>query len=275
MFLAVFPPSKLQNDRNPLMYATRHGYLDVVNVLLKHGARVDERTKSGWTALFFALRWSHMDVMVTLLKAGASVNIKDKVQEGCGLGCVSVPVWDAAHLLTYLPPLLQASLLSSVPLASSVAAVAARTSLSMIIWLGCMLSCFIQSGRTPLMYACRAGMLDFVIQLVAHGADIRIKDEVSPGRAEVGDWDLAGSGCWEAHSVTLLARLADARTLPCLAGRPMLRALEVWTTLPPSFKMFLSICLSATCSSAGLVCSTPPAACITTSSPTSLTNAFP
>ena len=74
-----------------------------------------------------------------------------------------------------------------------------------------------------------------------------------------------------------LLRLADARTFPCRAGRVKLRALpvEVWTTLPTSFNMFLSICLSATCSSAGLVCSTPPAACITTSSPTSLTNAFP
>jgi hypothetical protein len=35
-----------------------------------------------------------------------------------------------------------------------------------------------QSGRTPLMYACRSGNLDYVQALVTHGADIRIKDEV-------------------------------------------------------------------------------------------------
>jgi ankyrin repeat protein len=73
------------------MYATRHGFQDVVGVLLRHGVDVNGATKSGWTPLFFAIRWSQLDIMKTLLKAGVVVDIKDKVGV-CGVCVCGVDV---------------------------------------------------------------------------------------------------------------------------------------------------------------------------------------
>jgi len=68
-------------EDTPLMLAGRKGHLDVVNLLLKHGANVNQITLAAErdiepgddsTALELACSWNHMDVVMTLAKAGTN-----------------------------------------------------------------------------------------------------------------------------------------------------------------------------------------------------------
>jgi ankyrin repeat protein len=63
-----------------LMMAAQVGVLPVVQHLLAHGARVDEREAAyGQTALMYAARAGHAGVVATLLAAGAQPNVATKV----------------------------------------------------------------------------------------------------------------------------------------------------------------------------------------------------
>ena len=50
-----------------------------VNLLLKHGARVDDKNKYGWTALIIAAREGDIRIVKILLKAGADPDIVDNL----------------------------------------------------------------------------------------------------------------------------------------------------------------------------------------------------
>jgi len=54
-----------RNGQTPLNLAARHGYTDVVRVLLAAGARVDHADCDGWTALRAAAWGGHTQVKVT------------------------------------------------------------------------------------------------------------------------------------------------------------------------------------------------------------------
>lgn len=94
----------LQNNRTALMYAARHGFVDIVDSLVKAGANLELTTRActltvrlslnwlslvfrccfvmkqgGWTALFFAVKWGSYPITNLLLEAGAVVNLEDKV----------------------------------------------------------------------------------------------------------------------------------------------------------------------------------------------------
>lgn len=71
------------NDREPrfngtpLHYAARHGHADVVQALMKHGARIDARDTNDCTPLMWAVKGGHSDVMRRLIDARADVNAQD------------------------------------------------------------------------------------------------------------------------------------------------------------------------------------------------------
>ena len=56
-----------------LMMAARNGHLSVVEELIKCGAHVDARSNDGRTALMAAAQYGHLSVVNTLITAGASV----------------------------------------------------------------------------------------------------------------------------------------------------------------------------------------------------------
>jgi ankyrin repeat protein len=62
-----------------LMDASINGHKDVVELLLKHGAKVDTATKDGFTALMDASLMGHVTVVQMLLKAGANVNAQSNL----------------------------------------------------------------------------------------------------------------------------------------------------------------------------------------------------
>jgi uncharacterized protein len=65
-----------QYNTPPLMAASSNGHVDIVELLLEKGAKVDYGTGEG-TALKVACLGGHVDVVDRLLAAGADVNIAD------------------------------------------------------------------------------------------------------------------------------------------------------------------------------------------------------
>ncbi|KAJ4294216.1 actin- protein 3 [Kalmusia sp. IMI 367209] len=64
-----------KDDRfTPLLTAACNGHLEVVNLLLKHGASIAAETHAGDTALDLAILKGHLDVVQALLHAGADVS---------------------------------------------------------------------------------------------------------------------------------------------------------------------------------------------------------
>ena len=55
----------------PLVWAARHGRVEVMEVLLELGAGLEERHGGGWTALVVAARSSQPGAVLHLLRAGA------------------------------------------------------------------------------------------------------------------------------------------------------------------------------------------------------------
>lgn len=63
--------------RTALMKACRHGHIPIVRLLLKNGARPDERDASGDTALSYAACNGYRDIVKLLLDHGADTELRN------------------------------------------------------------------------------------------------------------------------------------------------------------------------------------------------------
>ncbi|KAG5844228.1 hypothetical protein ANANG_G00160140 [Anguilla anguilla] len=70
----------IKGDITPLMAAASGGYVDIVKLLLVHGADVNAQSSTGNTALTYACAGGFVDVVKVLLKEGA--NIEDHNENG-------------------------------------------------------------------------------------------------------------------------------------------------------------------------------------------------
>lgn len=79
------PVNNLSFEYSPLMYAAEYGHLDLANLLIDHGANVDEYIDSETTALTFAIDNNHLDMVELLIRRGAKIDIiqgegEDKIE---------------------------------------------------------------------------------------------------------------------------------------------------------------------------------------------------
>ncbi|KAL3841676.1 hypothetical protein ACJMK2_019788 [Sinanodonta woodiana] len=58
----------------PLHRSSYNGHLEMIEVLLAHGADVHAKTLDGWHPLHSACRWNQADVAMLLLQNGADIN---------------------------------------------------------------------------------------------------------------------------------------------------------------------------------------------------------
>lgn len=60
-----------------LMHAAELGNIPALRILLRNGARVNEKSLHGWTALEYATRFGQVQAAALLIEAGADVNLQD------------------------------------------------------------------------------------------------------------------------------------------------------------------------------------------------------
>ena len=69
--------AKISKGRTALWGASFHGHLDVVELLLSHGADTEVRGGDEATALHVACQEGHLKVVKCLIQTGANVNAKN------------------------------------------------------------------------------------------------------------------------------------------------------------------------------------------------------
>ena len=83
MFSINFPDVvQLQEQQTALHIASRLGNVDIVGILLQHGAAVDAVTKDSYTALHIAAKEGQEEVASLLLDQGANLTATTKVSAG-------------------------------------------------------------------------------------------------------------------------------------------------------------------------------------------------
>src|SRR6267154_2622360 len=70
--------AKCRGDRTLLRLATRKGHVDVVHVLLDHGAHVNSHDRNKWTPLHYASSKGNLKVVQFLLEHEATLNARTK-----------------------------------------------------------------------------------------------------------------------------------------------------------------------------------------------------
>jgi len=75
--LKVNPNAPCNENATPLLMSAQYGYLDVVSLLLEHGADPNINMNKGDSPLTVAAYYGHKEVVEKLLEYGASLNQRD------------------------------------------------------------------------------------------------------------------------------------------------------------------------------------------------------
>ena len=65
---------RIRGGEMAIHHAAREGCLDVIEMLMKRGARIDEKDETGDTCLLLAAKSGHVDIVYFLLSQGAEIN---------------------------------------------------------------------------------------------------------------------------------------------------------------------------------------------------------
>ncbi|NXX96464.1 DAPK1 kinase, partial [Centropus bengalensis] len=129
---------------NAIYWASRHGHVETLKFLSDNKCPLDVKDKSGETALHVAARYGHVDVVQFLCSTGSNPNFQDKEEE-TPLHCAA---WHGYH---------------------SVAKALCEA--------GCNVNIKNKEGETPLLTASARGYRDIVECLAEHGADLDATDK--------------------------------------------------------------------------------------------------
>jgi ankyrin repeat protein len=166
-----------ENENTALGIAARAGRADVVDALLKAGARIDQPNGAGLTPVMLAARDGHAELAQTLLAAGANRDAVD--QRGRSL---------LFHAVRGGQPALVQALLAAKANANAgdengrtpimLAAEDGRIELvRLLLDAGAGIDARdLRAGQTPLMAAAQAGQDEVVTVLLRAGADPSLKD---------------------------------------------------------------------------------------------------
>jgi ankyrin repeat protein len=127
----------------PMRVAARHGHVDILSLLLEHGADVDDRN-TGQTPLYRASQYGRLEAGQFLLDRGADIN---------------------SHSSVGLTPLSIAANYGQVELAQ------------MLLERGARINEPSDGGDTPLHWAVYGGEIQAVRLLLEHGADVNLREK--------------------------------------------------------------------------------------------------
>uniref|UniRef100_A0A8D0E108 Death-associated protein kinase 1 n=1 Tax=Salvator merianae TaxID=96440 RepID=A0A8D0E108_SALMN len=129
---------------NAIYWASRHGHVETLKFLHVSKCPLDVRDKSGETALHVASRYGHVDVVQYLCSIGANPDFQDKEEE-TPLHCAA---WHGYYPVT-----------------------------KALCKAGCNVNIRNKEGETPLLTASARGYHDIVECLSEHGADLDATDK--------------------------------------------------------------------------------------------------
>ena len=206
--------AKDRQGQTPLMWASAQGHAEVVELLIKSGADVRSRLKSGFTPLLFAAREGRIDVVRTLLKDGVDANESIKTEKGGG----RAPVNGVSALLLAVE---NAHFELAVVLLNAGANPndqrSGFTPLHALTWVRKPNRGDSDDGQPPPTGSGNVTSLQFVRELVAHGADVNTRLE--KGDSGRGKLSLTGATPFLLASKT--ADLAYLRLLVELKADPL------------------------------------------------------
>ena len=141
----------------PLIEAAMWGHNQVVEELIRRGARVNVKDKYQLTALYWASRWGHCSVVKTLCAAGADTNVQDR--------------WGQT-------PLMWAAVRGSDEIVCEL--IRAGGSVNVVTSSEGLFG--VAAGSTALHYAAKRNQINCCVLLMEAGADktVRNKDSESP-----------------------------------------------------------------------------------------------
>lgn len=175
--------AKERRGQTALMWAAAEGHEEAVNALLAAGADFRAALKSGFTPLLFAIRQGHPGVVRALLRAGADINQPASPQRPNG-----------RSMRTGTSPLMLAVENGHFALAAELLGAGADpddqrsgyTPLHALTWVRKAVRGDGDDGIPPPAGSGTMGSLEFVRQLVKHGADVNARlTRGSGGRARV------------------------------------------------------------------------------------------
>ncbi|XP_069481814.1 death-associated protein kinase 1 [Ambystoma mexicanum] len=129
---------------NAIYWASRHGHVETLRFLHRSECPLDVKDKSGETALHVASRYGHVDVVQFLCSIGSHPDLQDKEEE-TPLHCAA---WHGYHLVA-----------------------------KALCEAGCNVNIKNREGETPLLTASARGYHDIVDCLSEHGADLDATDK--------------------------------------------------------------------------------------------------
>lgn len=135
-------------DKTPLLCAAEIGALEIVRLLIDHGAALEAKAKDKRTALMLAISNAHPAVAAYLLQKGADVNV---------------------HSITHYTPIMQAAAKGYLDIMREMIPKADKINTQN------------DEGRTALMIAARFGHRDIIDLLLARNASLQITDKNGNG----------------------------------------------------------------------------------------------
>ncbi|HNT27698.1 MAG TPA: ankyrin repeat domain-containing protein [bacterium] len=137
-----------EEDKTPLLCAAEIGALEIVRLLIDHGAALEAKAKDRRTPLMLAISNAHPAVAAYLLQKGADVNV---------------------HSITHYTPIMQAAAKGYLDLMREMIPKADKINTQN------------DEGRTALMIAARFGHRDIIDLLLARNASLQIADKNGNG----------------------------------------------------------------------------------------------
>lgn len=133
-----------EEEKTPLLCAAEIGALEIVRLLIDHGAALEAKAKDKRTPLMLAISNAHPAVAAYLLQKGADVNV---------------------HSITHYTPIMQAAAKGYLDLMREMIPKADKINTQN------------DEGRTALMIAARFGHRDIIDLLLARNASLQITDK--------------------------------------------------------------------------------------------------
>ncbi|KAL2066521.1 hypothetical protein VTL71DRAFT_2592 [Oculimacula yallundae] len=174
-----------ETHNTPLMMASQHGAIDIVEMIVKQKPDLDKQNLRGENALFLAAVCGHIQIVDILLKSNAAVDANRRSLDGTPLQWAILHGFsDSWELVKYIALKGADVTVADISGRTVLHNAAAYSQLDLVVILfskGATVLSRCAKGRTPLMDAARSGDLSVIKFLIEKGADVSARDSTAEG----------------------------------------------------------------------------------------------